>query len=91
MCNSMRNPPYWIVTHGTQNSVPTCIPAMTQCNSVVISVYQIAIHVGHHVALDESAKQYKRTAWVCDFDLLAQAFIAFNYDHDTDRLDGTLF
>ena len=43
----MRSPPSWIVAHGTQNSVPSCIAALTWYNSVFTFWNQIKGQVGH--------------------------------------------
>ena len=50
----MINPPSWmIVTRGTQNVVPSCIPAKTLYNSL----FHITMQVGHDYACDSGAER----------------------------------
>ncbi len=60
MCNAMRNPPSWIVTYGSQNSIPSCIFSITQYNLVLTTGIQITMQAGNDVS-------HFHTAWLRGF------------------------
>ncbi len=88
-CNAMRNLPSWIVTRGTQNSVPLCIATPTWYIAVFTFEFQVSTEIDHH-HLCESAMQVAYPE--CGYVVLLCNFI-WIYTHSSHNAgsDGTLF